>query len=163
MAEHAVGVQRFGGAVPVAPGGTRSVLAGTCYVKAGFIDHQIDVSLIVPTWEAAVSSLVRALAVALPLLMATAGTVSAQRDQGGCGGSGLSCSELRYYCGLGRETPISVRLYCGGRGGYAPYRRYREDGDRRRELSYGELRYYCSLGRETPISVRQECIRRGLW
>lgn len=30
----------------------------------------------------------------------------------GCRGSGYSCSQLRYYCSLGRQTPYSVRPFC---------------------------------------------------
>ena len=85
------------------------------------------------------------------------------RDRGGCRGSELSCEELRYYCGMGSQTPFSVREFCGrGRGGYGRDGR-NDDWGRRRGLSLDELRYYCSLGEQTPISARDDCVRAGLW
>ena len=101
---------------------------------------------------------------AVAMLCAAATAATARRDDGGCRGSDLSCDELRYYCSLGSQTPISVREFCGRRGDYRGSRR--NDYDRRgryQGLSFEELRYYCSLGDQTPISARQDCIRAGLW
>lgn len=76
---------------------------------------------------------------------------------------GLSESQLRYYCSLGSQTPVSVRPYCGG--GYRGPQRYRREYDDdddyqpQRRLSRREIDYYCSLGSQTPVSVRHLCGR----
>jgi hypothetical protein len=77
---------------------------------------------------------------------------------------GLSESQIRYYCSLGAQTPVSVRPYCGG--GYRGARRYRPEYDDQddyaqpqRRLSRSEIQYYCSLGSQTPLSVRHLCGR----
>ena len=82
--------------------------------------------------------------------------------------NGLSEGQIRYYCSLGSQTPISVRPYCGGyRGGYRPSRQpppeYGYGYETQRELSPRELRYYCSLGDQTPVSARADCVRYGFW
>jgi hypothetical protein len=85
-------------------------------------------------------------------LAAIATDATAQGYRGGCRGSGLSCQELRYYCGFGDQIPKTVRPYCGGDyesrgggyesrgGGYEPRRGgYERDYDdyRRRGPEYG--------------------------
>ena len=73
-----------------------------------------------------------------------------------------SAAELNYYCGMGSQTPISIRSYCRGYGGpIYRERSYGYYGGRR--LSWREVQYYCSLGDQTPISLRHTCIRAGLW
>ncbi len=86
---------------------------------------------------------------------------------------GLTPDQIRYYCSMGSQTPVSVRPYCGG-GGYrgprhapGPYGGpppygggyYRES----RPLSPSELQYYCSMGAQTPVSARADCVRHGYW
>ena len=107
-------------------------------------------------------------AIVLSLVGSSTGAISQGRGQ-------YSPDQLRYYCSLGSQTPISVRPYCGGarapqylRQDYrAPYADY-DDGDndygrRSRPLSQQELRYYCSLGGQTPVSARAACVRYGYW
>jgi hypothetical protein len=111
-------------------------------------------------------------AVLAVLLMGAVDPAMAQRRGGGCGGSGLSCDQLKYYCSMGSQTPISARPYCGAVGGQ------RGGGDGRRGgyggghgrgggcggsgLSCDQLRYYCSMGSQTPISARPYCGAVGI-
>lgn len=132
----------------------------------------------------------RGLLAASAILLASAWLTGEANAQGyGCRSSGVSCEDLQYYCGLGDETPYSVRRFCNRRWGgpsYAPpsdrypVQSYRQDdGESYPDIepddeeeqayippsrsSYRELRYLCSLGQQTPHSVRRSCVRFGFW
>lgn len=127
----------------------------------------------------------RPAAVLAVLLMGAVDPAMAQY-RGGCGGSGLSCDQLRYYCSMGSQTPISARPYCGAVGGirgghhgghhggghhrgyggptgYGHGYGHRGYHQENRPLSRRELEYYCSMGSQTPISARADCVRYGYW
>ena len=110
----------------------------------------------------------RLAAVLAVLLMGAVDPAMAQ-NRGGCGGSGLSCDQLRHYCSMGSQTPISARPYCGAVGGiqgghrggggghYGGGHRGGGGGCGGSGLSCDQLRYYCSMGSQTPISARPYC------
>ena len=71
----------------------------------------------------------------------------------------LNWGELRYYCSLGSQTPISLRRTCARLGLRGSPRRFR-DRRRGRRLTRKEA-YYCGLGNQTPVSLRARCAAAG--